>query len=297
MSELKYPKLYIHDGGGVGDVLRCQLQGKKGWGYIEPLKEKYPEVFIRAIITSCNPQAFELIKHHPFIDEKIKLQWKHPHQKWPDRHKYAEDLGFVRLTCDTGRELFPGLKKAPIPPLYLSDKDQGVVKEIQATGDYVFVHPFSGVPWRIGLLSGQYPVLIDRLIDELGLNVVVVGGTYKKDYPKGHAQSQQLIEEVFEYERDGLFNLVNKSNVRVCAQLARDSKYAITTWSCYARSAWHGSTTAVTLYSGHPYNPPVERLAKHGKLIKIPQDPNKRKMFSFYTNQVFDWIRQNNERS
>lgn len=291
---MKYSKLYIHDGGGVGDILRCQLQRKKGWGFIEPLKQKFPDVKIRAIITSCNPQAYELIRYHPYIDEKIKLQWKHPHRKWPDRKEYAEDLGYKAIV-EVAEELLPECEQAPIPPIYLSDEDRAVVKEIQNAGDYVFVHPFSGEKWRIGLPLEEYPALVDKLIDELGLNVVVVGGTYNKDYPSGHPKSQKLIDEKFDYYRNGLFNLVNQSNVRVCAQLARKSKYAMTTWSCYARSSWYGDTVAVNFYPGHPFNPPVDRLATHGLLVKIPKEASRSEPFSYYWQQGFDWIKQHME--
>jgi ADP-heptose:LPS heptosyltransferase len=286
---MKYPKLYLHDGGGVGDILRCQLTKKRGWGYIESFKKKFPNIYIKAIITSCNPQGYELVKHCPLFDEIQTFQWKHPHQKWPDRKKYAEKLGFVSI-AEAAKEILTDVKPK-IVPIWLSKQDKEVVNNIKAQGLYCFIHPWSGESWRIPCPPDKYKYLIDRIIDELKCNVVIVGGSYRKDYPKGHTFSQRLVKEEFNYERDGLFNLVNKTNIRISAQLARDAKLAVTTWSCYARSSWYNNGHTVML---HPaaFKPPQPNKERN-KLISIPKKENKnRKPWKSYADQAFNWLKK-----
>ena len=74
----EYSKLYLHDGGGLGDIIKHYVQGTHGWGYLESLKKNYPDTKIKLILTCINPQAQELIKYHPYIDIIEPHLWSHP---------------------------------------------------------------------------------------------------------------------------------------------------------------------------------------------------------------------------
>jgi ADP-heptose:LPS heptosyltransferase len=221
----KYSKLYIHDGGGVGDIIKHYVQGTRGWGLLKPLKEKYPDVEIKAMLTCINPQAQELIKYHPSISLIEPYLWSHPARS-PLRRLIEEKKGdYVSLLEAT--KMLEGLEPTK-PEVYLNAEDQEVVSSIISQGKYIFIHPFSGEPWRAAFSMEQYPALIDRLIDDAGYNVVIVGGSYKKNWVKS-----AFMKEEFSYERPGLFNLVNKTNVRQCVTLSRSSAGFVGTWSCH----------------------------------------------------------------
>ena len=221
----EYSKLYLHDGGGLGDIIKHYVQGTHGWGYLESLKKNYPDTKIKLILTCINPQAQELIKYHPYIDIIEPHLWSHPGHLALAKliEKYKEDytslIEVVNLLEVT---------QSVQPEIYLNTEDQKVVNSITSQGIYIFIHPFSGERFRVAIPIREYITLIDKLIDNLGYNVVIVGGTYNKNLEKG-----VLMKEEFLYERPGLFNLVNKTNARQCVKLARESNGFVGTWSCF----------------------------------------------------------------
>jgi ADP-heptose:LPS heptosyltransferase len=273
-------KVYIHDGGGVGDIIRNHLTKKRGWGYIEALKKKYPNIELRVFITCCNPQGMEFVKYNPYIDLLEQHPWTHPHMPWP---KEVELTRGYRPIEKVAKELLPGMKPI-IPPVYLSEEDKKVVQEIKSQGKYVFIHPYSGESFRVVFPPKEYPALIDRLIDDLDYNVVIVGGSYLREKP-GRSWSKK---EEFKYERSGLFNLVNKSNVRVCAKLARDAYGWIGTFSCYARSGWHGNTRTVMFFPKIPPQPNGPDPNGRNLLVRIPP---KSSSFGKYADRAIEHLK------
>lgn len=222
---MEHRKFYLHDGGGVGDIITHYTQGQRGWGHLESFKEMYPDAEIKLLLTCINPQAEELFKYHPSIDIIEPHLWAHPGHaaltKLIEENK-KDYASLVKVVADLGT--VPRIK----PEVYLGEEDKEVVDSIISQGKYIFIHPFSGEKFRIAVPIKEYPALIDKLIDKLGYNVVIVGGTYKKNLAK-----KLLVKEEFSYERPGLFNLVNKTNVRQCVKLARESAGFVGTWSCH----------------------------------------------------------------
>lgn len=224
-------KVYIHDGGGSGDVAANQLRCRKGWGYVELFKKKFPDSKIMAIITSCSIQGAKYIKHNPHIDEIKELPWANPNRPWKDLSKHTAGYRYIE---EAVKELLPN-QPPVIPPVYLSPNDKDIVQRITEAGNYIFIHPFAGTKERMALPIKEYPKLIDTLIDKFGYNVVVVGGTYIQLANQG--QGDILCKEELEYNREGLFNLVNKSNMRIGIHLAQRATLWLGTWSCYV---WPG---------------------------------------------------------
>lgn len=224
-------KVYIHDGGGAGDIPANQLRCLKGWGYVELFKKEFPDSEIMAVITSCNAQGAEYIKHNPYIDTIKELPWVNPNRPWADAKKHT--VGYEPIGQAVKR-LLPNAKPV-IPPVYLSSNDKNIVKKVREAGRYIFLHPFAGAKNRMVLPIEEYPRLIDRFIDEFGCNVVVVGGTHMRLANQGKPDT--LCKEELEYERDRLFNLVNRSNMRIGIYLARRAAFWMGTWSCYV---WPG---------------------------------------------------------
>jgi len=226
-------KVYIHDGGGGGDIPANQFQLKKGWGFLESFKKKFPNSKIRAIVTSCSKEGARYLKYNPHIDEIKELPWVNPHRPWKDLASHV--TGHIPLD-QAVKKFMPEIKgKGKIPPVYLSPEDKVFVKGIIDAGKYTFIHPFAGTPERMAFPLKEYPKLIDRLIDELGYNVVLIGATYKQLANQG--MKEKIKKEEFEYQRPGFFNIVNKANMRIGVYLAQYAERWIGTWSCYV---WPG---------------------------------------------------------
>lgn len=224
-------KVYIHDGGGGGDIPANQFQCKKGWGYLEAFKKKFPNSKVLAVVTSCSAEGAKYLKYNPYIDEIKILPWVNPHRPWKGLAQHVQ--GYKPLH-QAVKELMPGVKPK-IPSVYLSPEDKVVVNDILKQGPYAFIHPFAGTPERMAFPLEEYPKLVDRIIDELGYNVVVVGGSYKQLANQG--MKERIKTEEFNYTRDKLINMVNKCNMRIGTCLAQKAACSIVTWSCYV---WPG---------------------------------------------------------
>jgi ADP-heptose:LPS heptosyltransferase len=255
-------KLYLHDGGGLGDVIKHHIRGQRGWEYLKPLKEEHPDIEIKVMLTCINPQARELIRYNPYIDTIESYLWTHPARAHLRRIIEEHKGDYSPLLEATG--LLRTLQPA-VPEIYLNTEDQEIIDLITGQGKYIFIHPFSGEPSRIAFPSEQYPALIDRLIDELGYSVVVVGGTYKKNLTTHVVMSESLA-----YERDGLFNLVNKTNARVATILAQKAQGFIGTWSCYIIPSWQRPSKTVLM---SPKGMRIMRLPDPALDIRISVDP------------------------
>jgi ADP-heptose:LPS heptosyltransferase len=253
---------YIHTGGGLGDVMMDYSTGKAGWGYLKALKERWPRTHTKVMLTSTNAQAKEFVRHNPHIDRIEQYNWQNPHKPWLQLEEkaagYTSLAAFGESLKGTQNEL-----KFTTQPIYTSPQDNQVVGDIVKQGKYILIHPFAGSRERITLTPEDYYTVVDRLVDELSLNVVVVGGTYRQITPQA-----TLVEETFDYERSGLFNLVNKTNARVIFCLAQKCVGFIGTWSCYLYPVLLSNIRAVVMWSAsvnipsHPCYRPHDPINK-----------------------------------
>lgn len=214
-------KVYVVGGGGLGDLLREYFGGQDYWGYLKGVKEKYPGIKIKAILCIHNPQAKEFLKYNPYLEKIEQYPWQIDGE--PIFFEHSNDYVFIRSISG----IFEGLEYEK-PKVYLNREEEALVETIKNSGKYIFIHPFAGLKDHIALSIEEYPDLIDRIID-LGFNVVVVGGSYKRINQGGNDE----IEEEFEYEKVDLFNLVGRVNSRIATRLAQGASGFIGTHSCY----------------------------------------------------------------
>jgi len=220
-------KVYLTLGGGLGDVFVTYFRGDNGWRLLQPLKEKFPHIKVSVLSATHNPQTAEFLKHNPYIDSFQEFGWVND-----GRPIWSENAnGHVSLAK---HNKLAKILKAKNPELYLGEEDREIVNEILSAGEYIFIHPFAGLKDRQALPIEEYPSLIDSLIDKSGYNVVVIGGTHQR---RNQKRSFDMPEE-FDYERPGLFNLVNRTNARVAVKLSQNAHSFIGCWSAYACAHW-----------------------------------------------------------
>ena len=230
-------RIYLTLGGGLGDVLYTYFKGENGWKWLSPLKEIAPRTRVSVLSSTHNPQTEELIKHNPHIDSFKEFGWvENGRELWEKNKGPAVHI----------REIKKSLKKISTPKntkLYLSDSDREEVRKVISQGEFVFIHPFAGLKFRQCLPIEEYIPIIDQLIDDLGYNVVMMGATHNRINFK---TTPEMVEE-FKYDRDGLFNLVGKTNARVAVRLSQLAHSFIGCWSVYSCAFWikRGKTTVI----------------------------------------------------
>jgi len=220
-------KVYLTLGGGLGDVFCSYFRGENGWKWLQPLKEKYPHVHVSVLSATHNPQTAELLKYNPYIDSFKEFGWVNDGRSiWEKNANGAVPL----IKQQKLTEILQGKN----PKLYIGEEDKPIVHEIYNAGKFIFIHPFAGLKDREALATEEYYSIIDYLIDNKGYNVVVIGATHNRT---NFNQSFSMIEE-FNYERSGLFNLVNKTNARISMRLAQLADSFIGCWSAFACAFW-----------------------------------------------------------
>jgi hypothetical protein len=225
---MKVPqKVYLTLGGGLGDVFCSYFRGENGWKWLQPWKERYPHTKVSVLSATHNPQTAELLKYNPYIDHFKEFGWVNDGRPlWKKNAAGAAQL--------KNQKAITAKLKGKNPTLYISNEDKEVVDEIQQAGRFIFLHPFAGLKDREALKPQEYFSLVDRIIDNKKYNVVVIGATHKRT---NHKESFKMIEE-FNYERPGLFNLVNKTNARISMKLAQLADSFIGCWSAYSCAFW-----------------------------------------------------------
>ncbi len=238
-------KVYIPCGGGLGDLIMVycsnpldqsgqvkegELPTSDAWASLwfrrlEDFKKKNPEVRVKVIMENHNPQSKELLKLHPCIDEIEQIPWQAP--KSEDKNRWLKDYDSyknIRLVYDYN-DYQPCEAK-----IYMPKEEEDFVKDID--GRYIVIHPFARGTIREAILLEKYKEIINRLTEH-GYKVIVVGGSYAVFAEGGHK-----VEEKFNYEREGLINLVNKVSVRVSVNLIFKANGFIGTHSCMILAAW-----------------------------------------------------------
>jgi len=251
---LQIPKsVYVTLGGGLGDVYYVYMKGENGWGYIESLKKLYPNIKVKVLCSTHNPQTVEFIKNNPYIDEIKEYGWVlNGSEIWNKHNNGAVSLKNNRILRNT--------LKFNTPSIYLDNGDNVLVDSIVDQGKFIIIHPFAGEPHRIAMPPKEYIPLIDILIDNLGFNVVLVGGTYTRT----NRVLKEHKPEKLVYERKGLINLIDKANARVVATLTKHQYHFIGCWSAYSCVSWlHKKPTTVIVQEKD--KPKLLKKQTHGK--------------------------------
>jgi ADP-heptose:LPS heptosyltransferase len=220
----KMKKVYLTLGGGLGDVFWTYIEGHNGWQFLKSFKNKYPDGKIKVLAATHNPQVEELLKYHPDITVFKNFGWVlDGTELWK---KYKGGFKHLKDTKD-------GLSKNR-NRIYLSTEDQEKIDEITHAGPFLLIHPFAGEKIRCAIFPDDYKIIIDKLLEETNFNIVVIGGSYIRT----NKVNRFKMTEEFEYSHDRVFNLVNKSNCRVCATLAEHQHSFIGSWSAYSCVSW-----------------------------------------------------------
>lgn len=234
--------VYVTFGGGLGDAFYTYHKGLHGWGYIESLRKKYPQIEIKALCVSHNSNVLQFIKHNPYITKTenfgamSKYAQHHRKEFWEARRGNAKRL-------ERQRNLLPSLKFNR-PKVFLDQQDKKVLQMIRNAGPFVLIHPFAGLRGRFSGAEEEYAPLIDQLIDNMNVNVAIIGNSHTRLNAAG---KKIPVIEKFDYERSGLFNLVNKGNPRLYYSLAKYQEYFIGSWSAYSAASWLHNKLAIVL--------------------------------------------------
>jgi len=251
---------YIMISGGLGDCLQiyfsnppyCNHEDLKGVNYfptgqllaslwlkrLKSFKLKHPNKSVYLIIESHNPSAIRFFDNVPYIEGCISKPWDLP-KPWEEDKWSQVHFGLYNLEHSYNPELY----EPEEAKVYLSSLEEMQVDTIVNKGDYIIVHPFSGVSRdRQAINQDQYKEIVKKIIKK-GLNVVVIGGSYKTNV----VGKKYNITEQFDMKCDGLINLVNKSSIAVTVELIHRAKGFIGTHSSMVLMAWYKSLPTVCI--------------------------------------------------
>ena len=239
--------IYVPTSGGLGDVARVYLKDERYWGYLKYLKKRYPESKIKILSRCHTPQVEEFFKYNPYIDEFREFGWI------VDGNPLVEKYKNGAIYIDKILKRHPKMKWEQ-PVLHLGEEDKAVVENI-AKNSYgiIVMHPFA---IRQALDIEEFHYMADNLIDKYGYTVVYLGGTHNR-YHNLRLESKftlgiDIVEES-DYERPGLYNLLNKSNCRVGYRLIELCDGFVGHCSCFNIAAWIHSKRSVV------FSPPCQR--------------------------------------
>lgn len=224
---MKYAILSL---GALGDTICHYYRHNSIFGQIPSFKKNNKQSLIKVICCSSNQETVELFKFNPYIDQVEHVPWALNSVGIKERNlEFKKHL--EGWHCLNVRDKLPKAKFAP-PNMFLEAEEKVQVKSIIAQGKYILIHPFASYITKVR--EDRYKYIIDTMIDDLNYNVVVVGGSHNRSFQ----QQEVLHKEHFKYERDGLYNLVNKTNVRVAVSLAKNAYGYFGTWSAFYCAAY-----------------------------------------------------------
>jgi len=222
-------KYWLHLWGGIGDFIKMYY-AHKVWRKIEDIKNKNPNVKIKALVYSLNKNAKELIEYHPAIDEIFHPKGKLFEVRKKGISSYAED--YTPLASE--KQLLKQAKETK-PKIYLSPTDKQLVDETikSITGKFVIIHPFSAMSavfptTRTTMPADKYIPIVEGL-SKKGIYSIILGCTNSTEAGK---------QEKFSYESPYVKNLIDKTSVRSALDLVKRSHGFIGTNSCFMCAAF-----------------------------------------------------------
>jgi len=231
---------------GFGDILREWLREDSWPNILEPLSK---EREIHLLVCSHNENTIEFFEYVDFIHAH-RIRWR---GKTPNYALLAKRLGCElirrkkRIQLTNEHKELQGHDRMGI---YLSPDEEKEFSELSAS-PYVVIHPFAGSKTRMPIEPLEYKYLIDKIIKTQGKKVIVIGGTFERDNRLRKIKRKQK-EEVFPYKRKGLYNLTNKTSLRLATKLAVSSDCFLGNWSAYLCATWERKTHAIAfLRKGH----------------------------------------------
>jgi ADP-heptose:LPS heptosyltransferase len=226
--------------GGMGDMFKWYcLQGtQRGWGYLQSLKEKYPNTQTMALVCSTNPHAVDIFTHNPYIDI-VK------YHAWPINNKgnllLPGQLRLEQVLKKKGYPLMsiPKMQQLGLKPkkcvIYLDEKDNKEFKKvIGKIGPYIVLHPFASVAERQVVDLKQYNQLIDQLVQKFNCSVIILGKSYQRSFSSQNKLTSYNKEETIQTINPQALNLVNQTNTRVAIKIVQGAIGFIGVHSCFS---------------------------------------------------------------
>lgn len=251
---MKIPsRVFITTGGGWGDVVRLYLRDERRYGYFEGIKARWPGIHIKIMMCSHNSASEELFRFHPCVDECQAFVYQLDGTPYFERYK-GKHQDMTRLP-----QLFNGIPWRK-PEIYLSPEEEIQYNEILAGDPFVCINPFAGTADRLAMPIEEYTRLADRIIDELGYRVILIGGTHNRQGLANDGGRQigsdpkyiPIVEEC-DYERDRLINLVGKANIRFATKLSAAGYAFVGNFSGPLIAPWCKEIKTVTILAPHEH--------------------------------------------
>lgn len=216
----------------------CLQGAQKGWEYLQPLKEKYPNVRTMALVCSTNPHAVDIFAHDPYIDVIEYYPWpirNNGNLLQPGQLKLAQALskrGYPLMRIADMQRLGLKPKKCTV---HLSETDREELTRVtKGIGPYVVVHPFASVEERQVVSLEQHSQLINRLTQELGYNIIILGKSYQRSFSSQGGLTSYSKEETIQVVNPQVFNLVNQTNTRVAIKIVQGAVGFAGVHSCFS---------------------------------------------------------------
>lgn len=252
--------IHLRAGGGVGDFIYSYFK-KKRWKLLEPIKEKFPDLYVVAVLTCHSSAAQELIAINPHIDMIVSQEWFPPGHK---KEKMWQDLINSTDINDFAKEnkIKPGMSK-----MYLNNREKELLKDIKKN-KYIVCHPFAGLPHRGAFphpKDGKYKCYpeyaykktLEYFIED-GYKIVIVGRSEKN--MKGIRNSK----EKFNFENENVINLVDDASLRLATEVTRHANGFIGSHSSMLSAAWTNGVPSVFFYPSRDEHGNVRSIKKHG---------------------------------
>lgn len=241
------PQIGLYGFGGMGDMFKwyCLQSAVRGWGYLQPLKERYPHVRTMALVCSSNPHAVDLFEHNPYIDEIEFYPWpmnKAGNPLLPGQLRLAQMLkkrGYPSMNI-------PDMQHLGLSPqeciVHLSQSDLDEVERLtKGIGSYIVLHPFASVDERQVVDIKWYNQLINKLVQEFSCDIVVLGKSYQRSFSDFQGKvSSYHKKETIQVDNLRVFDLVDQTNVRVAINIIQNATSFIgvhSGFSCIAAAA------------------------------------------------------------
>jgi len=186
-------RVYVRLGGGLGDVVQNLLSTEvadiQEPGYLnidippasvpassrwfcrlKDFKKKHPGVCVIAACMCHNPGAKDLFEYNPLVDEVKMIHWVMPKDMVDNVFEDATDAVDINSLFD-----YKDYEKDSNDRIFLSNAEKLPAIAFCQIMPYIVIHPFAGHKGRELYPLDLYADVIDKLIDEYGYRVLLLG--------------------------------------------------------------------------------------------------------------------------
>jgi hypothetical protein len=256
-------------GGGLGDFIFNYFKTYE-WQCLPTVKYFFGDAHVLAVLVHHSASVSELVSTNPAIHSIMTYPWFPPGH--PKEHLWKSPIRADSI-AEWGQKhsLKTAAEHGFEHKVWLTEKEEELVWEIQTGGPFVVMHPFAGMPHR-GCkphpYDGKYKCYPEyKYIDtanylyDQGLNVVFVGRT---TYDGVDALRENTEELQGNSLYPPIYNLINRVSVRVQVELARRANGFLGTHSSMLSAAWTGNTPSVFFYPGFDEHGNHRSVREHG---------------------------------